>query len=213
MPRFSNPTLLKSRASTPHDTKEVRLTTGCTGSRRTYPKRAILESKRLRDLFVLEQPCQQWRGFVLAPAICFTFRRAPQIGRQLSRPRSAMRRPNSKPHFVVARRTTVDADMRVASFRQCVDACDVHFFPTPTLRQFSAAGHQQVFKYRHVASLKGFYVTQRKNLTFVQTLVASRVKSRVRMNGVWATFCRCQTHLMRADRGGIDRVHPFWRPQ
>ena len=68
--------------------------------------------------------------------------------------------------------------MRVASFRQCVDACDVHFFPTPTLRQFSAAGHQQVFKYRHVASLKGFYVTQRKNLTFVQTLVASRVKSR-----------------------------------
>jgi hypothetical protein len=57
--------------------------------------------------------------------------------------------PNSKAHLMVARRTTIDADMRVASFRQWVDACDVHFFPTPTLGQFSATGHQQAFKYRH----------------------------------------------------------------
>ena len=49
----------------------------------------------------------------------------------------------------MARRTTVDADMRVASFQQWVDACDVHFFPAPALGQLCATGLQQALKYRH----------------------------------------------------------------
>ena len=49
--------------------------------------------------------------------------------------------PNSKPHLMVARRTIVDADMRVPSFRQW-RACDMHFIPAPTLGQFGEAGHQ-----------------------------------------------------------------------
>ena len=47
--------------------------------------------------------------------------------------------PNSKPHLMVARRTIVDADMCVGSFRQ---SCGVHIFPAPTHGQFSEAGHQ-----------------------------------------------------------------------
>ncbi len=45
--------------------------------------------------------------------------------------------PNSKPHLMVARRTIVDADMCVGSFRRWVDACCVHIFPAPTHGPFS----------------------------------------------------------------------------
>jgi hypothetical protein len=42
--------------------------------------------------------------------------------------------------------------MRVTLLRGWVDACDVHFFPASALGEFSAAGHQQAFKYRHRAT-------------------------------------------------------------
>jgi len=45
--------------------------------------------------------------------------------------------PNSKPHLMVARRTIVDADMCVGSFRHWVHACCVHIFPAPTHGPFS----------------------------------------------------------------------------
>jgi len=45
----------------------------------------------------------------------------------------SMRGPDSKPHFVVTRRTIVNADMRVTLLRRWVDACDVHFFAAPAL--------------------------------------------------------------------------------
>jgi hypothetical protein len=32
--------------------------------------------------------------------------------------------PNSKPHLMLARQTIVNADVRIASFRQRVDACN-----------------------------------------------------------------------------------------
>jgi hypothetical protein len=49
--------------------------------------------------------------------------------------------PNGKPHFVVARGTLINADMRVSSFRQWIGVVDVHFSPAPTSGQFSATGH------------------------------------------------------------------------
>jgi hypothetical protein len=49
--------------------------------------------------------------------------------------------PNGQPHFVVARETLVNADMRVSSFRQWTGVVDVHFFSAQTSRQFSATGH------------------------------------------------------------------------
>jgi hypothetical protein len=48
--------------------------------------------------------------------------------------------PNGKPHLVLTRRTNVDTDVGVGSFRQAVDARDVHVFSAPAHRQFSAAG-------------------------------------------------------------------------
>ena len=47
--------------------------------------------------------------------------------------------PNGKAHFVVARETPIDADMRVS--RQWQSVVEVHFFSAPTSRQFSATGH------------------------------------------------------------------------
>ncbi len=49
--------------------------------------------------------------------------------------------PDSKAHLVSACGATVHSDVRVASFRKLVDARNLHFFPAPTLGQFSAAGH------------------------------------------------------------------------
>jgi hypothetical protein len=42
---------------------------------------------------------------------------------------------------MVARRAIIHPDVRVA-FRKRIEACDLHFFPTPTWGQFSAAGDQ-----------------------------------------------------------------------
>ncbi len=50
--------------------------------------------------------------------------------------------PNGKPHLMVACGAIIDTDVNVASFLNSVDACDLHFFPAATLRQFGAAGHQ-----------------------------------------------------------------------
>jgi hypothetical protein len=46
--------------------------------------------------------------------------------------------PNGKAHFIVARETPKNADMRVS--RQWQSVVEVHFFSTPTSRQFSATG-------------------------------------------------------------------------
>jgi hypothetical protein len=46
--------------------------------------------------------------------------------------------PNGKAHFVVARETPINADMRVS--RQWQSVVEVHFFSAPTSRQFSATG-------------------------------------------------------------------------
>jgi hypothetical protein len=53
---------------------------------------------------------------------------------------------------MVAGRTIVDADMGVASFLKSVDACDLHFLPAPTCRQFGTAGHQQTLERGHGAT-------------------------------------------------------------
>jgi hypothetical protein len=50
---------------------------------------------------------------------------------------------------MVTRSALVDADMRVASFRERVKAYDLHFFPARTCGRFSAAWHQQTLKCRH----------------------------------------------------------------
>ena len=64
-------------------------------------------------------------------------------GRQLGRPLShCVGSPNSKPPLVVAGRAIIDPDIRVTSSRELVEASDLHFFPTPTCRQFSATGYQ-----------------------------------------------------------------------
>jgi hypothetical protein len=47
--------------------------------------------------------------------------------------------PNGKAHFVVARETPINADMRVS--RQWESVVEVHFFSAPTSRQFTATGH------------------------------------------------------------------------
>jgi hypothetical protein len=47
--------------------------------------------------------------------------------------------PNGKAHFVVARETPINADMRGS--RQWQSVVEVHFFSAPTSRQFSATGH------------------------------------------------------------------------
>jgi hypothetical protein len=47
--------------------------------------------------------------------------------------------PNSKPHFMVARWTIVNADVRIYFSRQRVGACNVHFCSASTCGQFSAA--------------------------------------------------------------------------
>ena len=60
--------------------------------------------------------------------------------------------PHGQAHFVMARGTFINADMRVSSFRQWQSVVEVHFFSAPTSRQFSATGHQQSFqKIRHGA--------------------------------------------------------------
>jgi hypothetical protein len=64
-------------------------------------------------------------------------------GRQLGRPLShCVGSPNSKPPLVVAGRAIIDPDIRVTSSRELVEASDLHFFLTPTCRQFSATGYQ-----------------------------------------------------------------------
>jgi hypothetical protein len=54
-----------------------------------------------------------------------------------------------------ARRTIVNADVRIASFRQRVDA--LHLPPAPALGKFSEAGHRPSLK-RHIG-----YPTGRRN--------------------------------------------------
>jgi hypothetical protein len=51
--------------------------------------------------------------------------------------------------------TGVDANNCIAIRRKFVEARDFHFFAAPTYRQFSAAGHQETFKYRHSPSPDG----------------------------------------------------------
>jgi hypothetical protein len=63
--------------------------------------------------------------------------------------------PNSKPQLMLARRTIVEADMRVGTFRQWVDVCDTHFLPAPTLGQLRDAGHHQPLKRRHMGTSLG----------------------------------------------------------
>jgi hypothetical protein len=50
---------------------------------------------------------------------------------------------------MVARRAIIDPDVRVASFRERIEACELHFFPAPTCGQFGAAGHQQTLEREH----------------------------------------------------------------
>jgi hypothetical protein len=50
---------------------------------------------------------------------------------------------------MVARRAIIDPDVRVASFRERIEAGELHFFPAPTWGQFSAAGHQKTLERRH----------------------------------------------------------------
>jgi hypothetical protein len=50
--------------------------------------------------------------------------------------------PNSKPHLMVTRSAIIDPDMDVASCRDLVEACDLHFLAAATHRQFSATGYQ-----------------------------------------------------------------------
>jgi hypothetical protein len=54
--------------------------------------------------------------------------------------------PNSKPHLVLARRTIVNSDVRIVSFRQRVDTCNMHLRPAPAFGKFSEAGHRQSLK-------------------------------------------------------------------
>jgi hypothetical protein len=44
---------------------------------------------------------------------------------------------------MLARQAIVNADVRIASFRQWVDACNMQFAPAPALGKFSEAGHRQ----------------------------------------------------------------------
>jgi hypothetical protein len=44
---------------------------------------------------------------------------------------------------MLARQTIVNADVRIASFRQRVDACNMKLAPAPALWKFSEAGHGQ----------------------------------------------------------------------
>jgi hypothetical protein len=50
--------------------------------------------------------------------------------------------PNSKPPLVVAGRAIIDADIRVTSSWELVQACDLHFLPAATCGQFGATGYQ-----------------------------------------------------------------------
>jgi hypothetical protein len=61
--------------------------------------------------------------------------------------------PNGKPHLILTCGTIVDADMRVASFRQWVDVRDMQFFPAPTLAKINEAGHQKARTHGHWAHL------------------------------------------------------------
>jgi hypothetical protein len=48
--------------------------------------------------------------------------------------------PQTSRISLVARRTIVNADIRVAFSRERVRSCDAHFLSAPTCGQFSAAG-------------------------------------------------------------------------
>jgi hypothetical protein len=50
--------------------------------------------------------------------------------------------PNSKPPLVVAGRAIIDADIRVTSSWELVQACDLHFLPAATCGQLGATGYQ-----------------------------------------------------------------------
>ena len=57
--------------------------------------------------------------------------------------------PNSKPHLMVAGRTIVDADVRVASFQPWLDASAVHFLSASTLGRFIVAGNRHALERIH----------------------------------------------------------------